>query len=211
MHSLNVIVSKTSTRTGEMIRKVIGGKYNHCSFFVNEDVNTVYGFSRKYRDLWFTGCFTEENPLYYDECEIYRISIIDEQYEALIARIEKMKEYVKMYDYVAAALISVNIPKESERHYICSTFVADLIEKFTDVNLSKTPHLYKPMDIYELMESAVRAGKAKYLNVTLPVYDEVHLEPSELLEDWTRSVEQLVQHASDKVNDFADHVMEQIG
>lgn len=198
MHSLNVIVSKTNTRTGEMIRKVIGGKYNHCSFFIDEDVGTVYGFSRKYRDLWFTGCFTEENPLYYDEYEVYRIALTDEQYEALSERIEKMCENVKMYDYVAAALISVDVPKESHRHYICSTFVADLVDKYTDIELEKNSHLYKPMDVFVMLESTVRSGKAKYLNVTLPEHDEAALDLSELLEAWTRSVEHVTKHASER-------------
>ena len=198
MHSLNLIVSKTNTRTGDMIRKVIGGKYNHCSFFIDEDVDTVYGFSRKYRDLWFTGCFTEENPLYYDEYEVYRIALTDEQYEALLTRIEKMCENVKMYDYVAAALISVDVPKESQRHYICSTFVADLADKYTDVELEKNSHLYKPMDVFAMMESAVRQGKAKYLNVTLPEHDEVPMDPSELLKAWTDSVERVTKHASER-------------
>jgi len=200
-YSLDIVVSKTNTRVGEMIRKVIGGVYNHCSFFIDNDMNTIYGFSRKYRDYWFTGCFTEENPLYYDEYKIYRIPITEKQHEALMERIEKMCTNVKMYDYVAAALISIDVPKESQRHYICSTFVADLIEKYTDISLAKNAHLYKPMDIYSLMESAVKEGKSKIVEIDLPVYDEEHPKASELLEVWTESVDRVINHVSEKVKE----------
>ena len=151
MHSLNVVVSRTSTKIGEMIRTVIGGKYNHCSFFLDDEIDVIYGFSRKYRDLWFTGCFTQENPLYYEEYLVYRIPLGDEEFERLSARVARMCDHVKMYDYVAAALISIDVPKESNRHYICSTFVADLLDKHTAVELNKNAHLYKPMDIFALM------------------------------------------------------------
>ena len=130
MHSLNVIVSRTSTKIGEMIRTVIGGKYNHCSFFLDDEIDVIYGFSRKYRDLWFTGCFTQENPLYYEEYLVYRIPLGDEEFERLSARVARMCDHVKMYDYVAAALISIDVPKESEIAQMSSQtaqYVAHLI------------------------------------------------------------------------------------
>ena len=199
MHSLNVVVSRTSTKIGEMIRTVIGGKYNHCSFFLDDEIDIIYGFSRKYRDLWFTGCFTQENPLYYEEYLVYRIPLGDEEFERLSARVARMCDHVKMYDYVAAALISIDVPKESNRHYICSTFVADLLDKHTAVELNKNAHLYKPMDIFALMESAVNTKKAKHFMVTLPVQDEIHPDATELLEAWTASVKKLAENAENKV------------
>ena len=112
-----------------------------------------------------------------------------------------MCDHVKMYDYVAAALISVDIPKESDNHYICSTFVAELIDAYSDIDLDKNVHLYKPMDILALMESAVDRNQADTLNVDLPVQDEFHPGGSELLDAWTESVKQLADRAEDKILD----------
>lgn len=64
-----------------MIRTVIGGDYNHCSFYIYGEIDSVYGFSRKYRKLWYTGCFTQEDPIYYDDYIVYQIPLSDEQYE----------------------------------------------------------------------------------------------------------------------------------
>lgn len=49
-HRLNIVLSKTSTKIGGMIRTVIGGDYNHCSFYIDDEIDSVYGFSRKYRN-----------------------------------------------------------------------------------------------------------------------------------------------------------------
>lgn len=167
-HKLNIIVSRTETRIGGMIRKVIGGDYNHCSFYLDEDVRNVYGFSRRYREFWFTGCFTRENPIYYDEYKVYGLPLSDRQYEALRDRIVEMSAHIKVYNYLSALMLPAGVAVESDSSYICSTFVADLIDKYTELTPVRDVNLHGPMDVYELLEDGVCKGKASSVEVDLP-------------------------------------------
>lgn len=199
-HRVNIVLSKTSTKIGGMIRTVIGGDYNHCSFFIDDQIDSVYGFSRKYRKLWYTGCFTQENPVYYDDYLVYQIPLSDEQYEQLVRRIDDMNENIRMYNYISAMLIPANIPVVSEGSFICSTFVADLLNKYTGIELKKNTHLHRPMDILEVMNYYEEKGIASRINVLLPEKEETPLDFQEVFKDWEASVKNATERNIDNMN-----------
>ncbi len=167
-HTLNIIVSRTETRMGSMIRAVIGGDYNHCSFYLDGDVRNIYGFSRRYREFWFTGCFTQENAVHFQKYNIYEIPLSEEQYSGLSERIVEMKGHVRIYNYLSALMLPAGISVDSEDSFICSTFVAEIIDKHTDIVPEKDVNLHGPMDVFELLEKAAGEGKAKSIERELP-------------------------------------------
>lgn len=167
-HALNIIVSRTETRIGSMIRAVIGSDYNHCSFYLDGDVRNIYGFSRRYREFWFTGCFTQENAVHFQEYKIYEIPISKEQYADLNERIIDMKAHTRIYNYLSALMLPAGISVDSEDSFICSTFVADLLDKYTDIVPEKDVNLHDPIDIFELLEKSVERGGAKSIDTELP-------------------------------------------
>ena len=199
-HRLNIVLSKTSTKIGGMIRTVIGGDYNHCSFYIDDETDSVYGFSRKYRKLWYTGCFTQENPIYYEDYLVYQIPLSDEQYEQLAKRIDDMNENIRMYNYISAMLIPANIPVVSEGSFICSTFVADLIDKYTDVELKKDTYLHRPMDILEVMNDYAEKSIVSRINVLLPEKEETPLDFQEVFKDWEASVKKVSERNKDNLS-----------
>ncbi len=153
---------------GSMIRAVIGGDYNHCSFYLDGDVRNIYGFSRRYREFWFTGCFTQENAVHFREYNIYEIPLSEEQYSDLNERIIDMKAHTRIYNYLSALMLPTGISVDSEDSFICSTFVADIIDKHTDIVPEKDVNLHGPMDVFELLEKAAGEGKAKSIEKELP-------------------------------------------
>ena len=167
-HTLNIIVSRTTTTIGKMIRGVIGGNYNHCSFYIDGDVSKIYGFSRRYAEFWFTGCFTQENAVHFEEYQIYAVPLEDEKYQRLDEELVEMKSHTNVYGYFNALMLPAGISVDSDNGYICSTFVADLIDKYTEVMPEKEVNLHSPTDIFELMEKAVEAGQATKVNIELP-------------------------------------------
>ena len=199
-HRLNIVLSKTSTKIGGMIRTVIGGDYNHCSFYIDDETDSVYGFSRKYRKLWYTGCFTQENPIYYDDYLVYQIPLNDEQYKQLVNRIDDMNENIHMYNYISAMLIPANIPVVSEGSFICSTFVADLIDKYTEIGLKKDKHLHRPMDILEIMNDYAKKDIVSRINVRLPEKEETPLDFQEVFKDWETSVKKVTERKKDNLS-----------
>ena len=199
-HSLNIVLSKTVTKIGSMIRTVVGGEYNHCSFFIDDEVDAVYGFSRKYRKLWYTGCFTLENPIYYEDYKVYEIPISNSQYGGLQNRIDDMNSNVRMYNYISAMLIPAKIPVESDGSFICSTFVADLIDKYTDIELDKDLRLYTPMDVFELLSRYADTGLAKATVIRLPEKEEIPLDFSTVLKDWESSVKDVTERNKENMN-----------
>ncbi|MBR2675028.1 MAG: hypothetical protein IKE52_06220 [Mogibacterium sp.] len=213
-HRLNIVLSKTNTRIGSMIRAVIGGKYNHCSFYVDDEVDKIYGFSRKYRELWYTGCFTQENPIYYDEYQVYQIPLSNVQNERLRERIDEMNANIHMYNYISAMLLPANIPVASDSSFICSTFVADLIDKYTDIELEKDVLLYRPMDIFELMKDRAEKGFASRAWESLVEKEETPLDFAEVFRDWETTVKKVTKGnialISNALNDYENWLRDTI-
>ena len=72
-------------------------------------------------------------------CEIYRLKITKEQYELLEKSIEEFKENEDKYKYNFAGLIAIlfNIPYHRPKHYVCSQFVAYVLEKSNVMEFDK--------------------------------------------------------------------------
>ncbi|MCR4650216.1 MAG: hypothetical protein K5662_00530 [Lachnospiraceae bacterium] len=151
-HRLNVIVSHTTTIVGAGIRFLFGGFYNHCAVALDDDLSVLYSFARKNRHLWFTGCFCTEKLEFYKAYKVYTIPITDEEYEAIRERLRYYGSHLCIYNYPGAALLPFNITLNFKRSYMCSTFVASILENLDEVQLEKQYGLYNPMDIKHLLD-----------------------------------------------------------
>lgn len=152
MHTLNVICSKTDTYIGKGIRLILGGKYNHCSVYFDENDEIIYSFSRVVHCLWFTGAFCKETKKSYLEYEVFSIDISNSQYREMLSIIRQSSEGYCMYNYVNALLLPLGTGFDWRGHYTCSTFVAYLLSKC--MLLDKSFLVYTPMDIYNLLKKS---------------------------------------------------------
>lgn len=150
MHKLNVVFSKTNTLIGAGIRSILGGSWNHCAVAFDENLDVLYSFSRAYRYLWFTGCFTEEDRSGYLDYIVYSFDLSDEEYDMISSRIRLLKHGIHVYNYLGAVGLWLNVPIPLRGSYTCSTFVARLLSDAGLIKLNKSYALYRPMDLCEL-------------------------------------------------------------
>lgn len=82
------------------------------------------------------------------KCRIYELEVSDEQYNDLFEIINYMKNNrdIYKYDYIGIILRYLRIPISFKNKYVCSYFVAELLEKANIYNFNKKTIFVSPRD-----------------------------------------------------------------
>jgi hypothetical protein len=155
-----VVISRTPTYMGKMIRRIIKGKYNHASISINENLSQMYSFCRLsvsnplvggiIRESAFTLTIgsKEEVPI-----NVYRIGVTLEQYKLISKFIYNTYNDKEVYYYNFIQAIGLISKKKHAiyKTYICSEFVMEALKK-GGINLTSVES-YKitPTDISGIM------------------------------------------------------------
>lgn len=159
MKKIYIITTYTGTVLSYLIRNISKTPYAHVSIALNEDLKPMYSFGRLNPKTPLFAGFVEENinqGLYAIRkntmCRVYSLDITDLQYENLYENIMKVSNNREKYDYDVKALVylSVNRPRCSEYKYVCSHFVADMLQKSDIKILDKQSYQVRPNDFYDL-------------------------------------------------------------
>ena len=91
-------------------------------------------------------------------CRVYEIDVSNKQYNDLMKIIKHMKKYKNSYgyDYLGIILRYMRIPVTFKNKYVCSYFVAELLEEANIYNFDKetfkvTPRDFGKLDILKLI------------------------------------------------------------
>lgn len=152
MHKLNVIISRTDTLVGKSVRALFGGRYNHCAISFDDNFDKAYSFSRRYKHLWFTGCFCMEDLNRYEDYIIYQVSLSDSEFDNIMQFIQVLNQKFRIYDYLGAVTILLGVKTTFRYHYICSTFASKILSMTDSIILEKSLYSYKPMELVELLD-----------------------------------------------------------
>lgn len=149
----------TNTYPSKFVRFMTKYKYSHVALSLDKNCNTLYSFGRKKPNTIIDGGFSIENKdgdffkkFSNAECKIYELDVQDEQYENLeniIANMEKNKNEYK-YDFLGTAFRYFNIPVTFKNKYVCSYFVASMLEKSNIYKFNKKTYFIKPRDFENL-------------------------------------------------------------
>jgi hypothetical protein len=155
-----VVISRTPTYMGKMIRKIIKGEYNHASISLNENLSQMYSFCRLsvsnplvggiIRESVFTLTIgsKEEVPII-----VYRIGVTLDQYKLISEFIYDTYNDKDIYYYNFIQAIGLISKKKHTiyKTYICSEFVMETLRK-GGINLTSVES-YKitPTDISGIM------------------------------------------------------------
>ncbi|HEY8804922.1 MAG TPA: hypothetical protein VIM42_07440 [Clostridium sp.] len=159
-----VVISRTSTFTGKMIRKFLKEKYNHASISLDKNLSNMYSFSRLsvsnpliggiVRESAFTlniG-FEEDVPI-----NIYRIPITTIKYELISKFIYDVynDEEVYYYNFLQAIGIISNKKHAIYKTYICTEFVMEALRQAGVKLTSLESYKITPTDICGIMEQFI--------------------------------------------------------
>lgn len=157
MRKIYILTTYTGTVLSSLIRKFTNVPYAHVSLGLDEHLDEVYSFGRKHvSNPIFAGFVREyiDDGLYKKmrdtQCRIYSIELDDNQYNEIIKIVDRFVANKSKYKYDALALIRLlrNNPKNNNDKYVCSQFVAYVLEE-CGINLFDKPSkCVTPMDFY---------------------------------------------------------------
>ena len=159
-----VIVSRTPTSTGKIIRRVLKEKYNHASISLNENLSEMYSFSRLSVSNPLVGGIVRESSftltigLFEDvPIMVYRIPVTVINYELISKFIYDIynDSEVYYYNFLQAIGLIYNKKHAVYKTYICTEFVMDALSKGEVVFTSIESYKVTPTDICELMDQFI--------------------------------------------------------
>jgi len=157
--NIYIMISQTGTNCSKIFELFTRAPYNHASIALDEDLNSIYSFARQNLYIPLIAGFVKEDineGVYkaHDDtlCQIYRISISQDQYLTLQKSINNFEKNKDKYGYNFAGLVAMlfNIPYHRQHHYVCSQFVAYVLYESKSVEFKKHFSLMRPQDFTSL-------------------------------------------------------------
>ncbi len=179
-----VMISRTGTGFGKMLRKCGGLKYNHTAITLDEDFEHIYAYARpKHRGLFLAGLVRESLDRYVmkENCDVpiavFKFDVSEEEYKAVDEYIKKNlgnPEY--LYNTYSVITQPIFHGFSVSKAFSCIEFVSYILIKlgYLDGKACK----YKPDDYLELFadrlvyEGDIR-GKVSYVPENPTYYDKL--------------------------------------
>lgn len=155
MKKIYILLMHTNTIPAKIIRFATRYEYSHVGISLEKSCNTIYSFGRrKFNSILNAGfCVEYKDGKFFEKfnktmCRIYEVEITEEQYENIKKLINKMKSNMNdyKYDYVGIVTRFLGIPIISKNKYVCSYFVATLLQKANVCKFSKKTCFVRPKD-----------------------------------------------------------------
>lgn len=155
MKKIYILLMHTNTIPSKFVKVMTGYEYSHVAISLEKKCDIIYSFGRKKLHSIFNGGFSieDKNGEFYKTfnettCKIYELQVNDIQYEKVKKTLEDMKKNINIYkyDFLGITLRFFNIPLTLKNRYVCSYFVADLLEKANIYNFGKQTCFIRPKD-----------------------------------------------------------------
>lgn len=154
-----VVVSRTDTVLGRLIRRSLHVEYNHCSLALDGSLDTIYSFGRKeLRSVFRAGFVTEGRADGFfgvhrrSDISVVRLPVTPAQLARLREAIAAFHLHRALYKYSLLGLwyCYLGIPKKRENRYFCSQFVAEVLSEAGLSLFDKPETLVRPHDFLAL-------------------------------------------------------------
>lgn len=170
MKKIYIVLAHTGTLLSRIIKMRTGAEYTHSSIALDENLEQMYSFGRKYSYIAFIGGFVKEGAsfgtykrFYKTEISVFEIPVTDEQYDIICERIEYIKVHRKEYRFNVLGLFGAGFNKRLQfnKTYYCAEFVKKLLET-AGIDTSELPEIIKPENFKNLSNAKlIYKGKLK--------------------------------------------------
>ena len=137
-----IIQMHTYTIPSRLIKTITNYEYSHIAISLDRNCNTIYSFGRKKYTSFINGGFSVEHKSgeFFSKfkdttCRIYELDVTIEQYNAL-----------KKIINIGVFLRYIKVPVRFKDKYVCSFFVADILEKANIYKFDKKTCFISPKD-----------------------------------------------------------------
>ena len=161
MKTIYILLTRSGTLLSKLVYAVTGASYTHASMAFDEELNCLYSSTRKNGYTMFPAGPSKEYlnrgvfRLRGDApCALYALEVTDEAYVRARRRAEHMMARGELYRFNTLGLIlcALHIRWQRRRHYFCSQFVSEVLQKSGALELPKPSTLMHPSDYAELPE-----------------------------------------------------------
>ena len=159
MKKIYILLMHTNTNPSKFVKLMTKYEYSHVAISLEKECNKIYSFGRrKPRSIIGAGLSIErKNGEFFEifnktKCKIYELEVEENKYNKLKQILEDMEENANIYryDYLGVALRYLYIPVTFKNKYVCSYFVADILQKTEIYNFDKDPCFIKPGDFEKI-------------------------------------------------------------
>lgn len=162
MKKIYLLLMHTNTLPSKFVKLMTRYKYSHVAISLDKSCDKLYSFGRKKINSILNAGFSIENKngeffnkFNNTNCRICELPVTEEQYENIKNTINFMEVNEKKYkyDFIGTAFRYLNIPLVFENKYVCSYFIASLLEKNNIYNFNKKTYFVKPKDFESLIDT----------------------------------------------------------
>lgn len=179
-----IIISKTATKFGCVLRRVGHVRFNHASVALDAELNEWYSFARKQHKTVLIGGLVKENIDRYTlrrysnvQVVIFRIPVTERQYQRvrrMIMKIRQDKDY--MYNLISVLTFPLTKGFPIYKGYSCIEFTM-LVLNLLGYPLDKPAYQYTPDELLDIL-SNYRIFEGNLLDYKSPsVRDEDYFQP----------------------------------
>ena len=159
MKTLYIFLTRSGTLLSNLVYSLTGAQYTHISLAFDEDLSTLYSSTRKNgytmfpagpsREYLNRGVFLMRENI---PCALYALEVTDEAYTRAKRRTQHMMHHGELYRFNSLGLLLcwMHIRWQRRRHYFCSQFVSEVLQKSGALELPKPSTLMHPSDYAEL-------------------------------------------------------------
>ena len=159
MKTLYIFLTRSGTLLSNLVYSLTGAQYTHVSLAFDEDLSTLYSSTRKNgytmfpagpsREYLNRGVFLMRENI---PCALYALEVTDEAYIRAKRRTQHMMHHGELYRFNSLGLLLcwMHIRWQRRRHYFCSQFVSEVLEKSGAMELPKDSTLMHPNDYAQL-------------------------------------------------------------
>ena len=146
MKTIYILLTRSGTLLSNLVYAFTGANYTHASMAFDEDLSCLYSSTRKNGYTMFPAGPSKE---YLNKgifrlrenvpCALYALEVTDEAYMRARRRAEHMMAHGRLYRFNTLGLLlcGLHIRWQRRRHYFCSQFVSEMLEKSGAMELPK--------------------------------------------------------------------------
>lgn len=159
MKKIYILLMHTHTIPAKLIKIATRFKYSHVGISLDENCDIIYSFGRRKLNSVLNGGFVIEHKdgaffkkFNKTQCIIYEVQVTNEQYKDVKNMLNNMQENIEDYKYDFLGIIPRfwGIPITFKNKYVCSYFVASVLEKANICKFNKKVYFVKPKDFENL-------------------------------------------------------------
>ena len=175
MKKIYIVLMQTNTIPNRLVSIFTNYEYGHVGISLKRNCNTIYSFGRRKLHSIINGGFTIEkkNGAFFSyfkdtKCKILEVNVTNVGYFKIRKILREMSKNRKKYkyDYSGIILRYFKIPFVRKNKYVCSYFVAYMLENSGVYKFDKKVCLVTPKDFSKLKSfKEIYTGKYSRYNI----------------------------------------------